>query len=70
MITRRLFRSGESEYLLNKATVRLKDIMDLLLGTGIGAESYSIIAQGKIDLVLSSRPEDRRMVFDEASGIM
>jgi len=69
LITRRLFRSGESEYLLNKAAVRLKDILDLLLGTGIGAESYSIIAQGKIDLVLSSRPEDRRVVFDEASGI-
>ena len=69
LITRRLFRSGESEYLLNKATVRLKDIMDILLGPGIGAESYSIIAQGKIDLVLSSRPEDRRIVFDEASGI-
>ena len=69
MITRRLFRSGESEYMLNKAVVRLKDILDLLLGTGIGAESYSIIAQGKIDLVLSSRPEDRREVFDEASGI-
>jgi chromosome segregation protein len=68
-ITRRLFRSGESEYLLNKSQVRLKDILDLLLGTGIGAESYSIIAQGKIDLVLSSRPEERRMVFDEASGI-
>jgi len=69
LITRRLFRSGESEYLLNKTSVRLKDILDLLLGTGIGAESYSIIAQGKIDLVLSSRPEDRRLVFDEASGI-
>ena len=68
-ITRRLFRSGESEYLINKTPVRLKDIMDLLLGTGIGAESYSIVAQGKIDLVLSSRPEDRRLVFDEASGI-
>jgi chromosome segregation protein len=68
-ITRRLFRSGESEYLLNKNQVRLKDILDLLLGTGVGAESYSIIAQGKIDLVLSSRPEERRMVFDEASGI-
>lgn len=68
-ITRRLFRSGESEYLLNKNLVRLKDILDILLGTGIGAESYSIVAQGKIDLVLSSRPEDRRLVFDEAAGI-
>lgn len=68
-ITRRIFRSGESEYLLNKAQVRLKDILDLLMGTGIGAESYSLIQQGKIDLILSSRPEDRRLVFDEASGI-
>jgi chromosome segregation protein len=69
VVTRRLFRSGESEYLINKTQVRLKDILDILLGTGIGAESYSIVAQGKIDLVLSSRPEDRRLVFDEASGI-
>jgi chromosome segregation protein len=68
-ITRRIFRSGESEYLLNKNLVRLKDIMDILLGTGIGAESYSLVAQGQIDLILSSRPEDRRMVFDEAAGI-
>jgi len=68
-ITRRIFRSGESEYLLNKTQVRLKDILDLLMGTGIGAESYSLIQQGKIDLVLSSRPEDRRLVFDEAAGI-
>ncbi|MDP1853223.1 MAG: AAA family ATPase [Candidatus Omnitrophota bacterium] len=68
-ITRRLFRSGESEYLLNKIQVRLKDITELLLGTGIGAESYSLVEQGKIDLVLSSRPEDRRMVFDEAAGV-
>jgi len=68
-ITRRIFRSGESEYLLNKTLVRLKDILDLLAGTGIGAESYSMVAQGKIDLILSSKPEDRRLVFDEASGI-
>ncbi|MFZ2603605.1 MAG: AAA family ATPase, partial [Candidatus Omnitrophota bacterium] len=51
-ITRRIFRSGESEYLLNKTQVRLKEIMDLLMGTGIGAESYSLVQQGKIDLVL------------------
>ena len=69
IITRRIFRSGESEYLLNKTQVRLKDILDLLMGTGIGAESYSLVPQGKIDMILSSRPEDRRLVFDEAAGI-
>lgn len=69
VITRRIFKSGESEYLLNKTDVRLKDILELLMGTGIGAESYSLVAQGKIDLILSSKPEERRLVFDEASGI-
>ncbi|MDP2913481.1 MAG: chromosome segregation protein SMC [Candidatus Omnitrophota bacterium] len=68
-ITRRVFRTGETEYLLNKTPVRLKDISELLMGTGIGAESYSIIEQGKMDLILSSKPEDRRFVFEEASGI-
>ncbi|MFA6320857.1 MAG: chromosome segregation protein SMC [Candidatus Omnitrophota bacterium] len=68
-ISRRVFRSGDTEYLLNKTPVRLKDISELLMGTGIGTESYSIIEQGKMDLILSSRPEDRRFVFEEASGI-
>ncbi len=69
VITRRIFRSGESEYLINRSGVRLKDISELFMGTGVGAESYSLVEQGKIDLILSSRPEDRRLVFDEASGI-
>ena len=69
MVTRRIFRSGESEYMLNKAVVRLKDINEIFMGTGVGAESYSLVEQGKIDLILSSRPDDRRLVFDEASGI-
>lgn len=68
-ITRRVFRDGEGQYLLNKTVVRLKDINDLLMGSGIGVDSYSIIGQGKIDLVLSSRPEDRRYIFEEAAGI-
>jgi len=68
-VTRRIFRSGESEYLINKAPVRLKDILDLFYGTGIGAESYSLIEQGKVDLILSSKPEDRRLIFEEAAGI-
>jgi len=68
-IARRLYRSGESEYLINNNTVRLRDINDLLMGTGIGAESYSLVEQGKIDLVISSKPEDRRLVFDEATGV-
>lgn len=68
-LTRRLYRSGESEYLLNKNLVRLKDIHELLMGTGIGTESYSVIEQGKMDAVLNSKPEERRVIFEEAAGI-
>ncbi len=69
MITRRIFRSGESEYFINKTPCRLKDINELFMDTGIGTRSYSLIEQGKVDLILSSRPEDRRFLFEEAAGI-
>lgn len=68
-VTRRLFRSGESEYLLNRVPCRLKDIADLFLDTGIGREGYALIGQGSIDAVLSSRPEERRALFEAAAGI-
>ena len=68
-ISRRLYRSGDSEYLLNKNIVRLKDVHELLLGTGIGTESYSVIEQGKMDAALNAKPEERRAIFEEAAGI-
>jgi len=68
-ITRRVYRSGESEYLINNAPCRLKDIQELFLGTGLGGGTYAIIEQGHIDMILSSKPEERRGVFEEASGI-
>ena len=69
-ITRRVYRSGESEYFINKTPCRLKDINELFLNTGVGKEGYSVIGQGRIDEILSTRPEDRRAVFEEAAGIM
>ncbi|MDD2648888.1 MAG: chromosome segregation protein SMC [Eubacteriales bacterium] len=69
-VTRRVYRSGDSEYYLNKAACRLKDIVDLFRDTGIGKEGYSIIGQGKIDDILSQKGEERRQVFEEAAGIM
>ncbi len=68
-ITRRLYRSGESEYLMNGKLARLRDIQDLFLGTGLGPESYAIIEQGRIGQILSTRPQDRRNVIEEAAGI-
>ena len=68
-ITRRLYRSGESEYLINGKTGRLRDIQDLFLGTGLGPESYAIIEQGRIGQILSNRPQDRRALIEEAAGI-
>lgn len=69
VITRRLYRSGESEYYINKAGVRLKDVLNLLMDTGLGAGGYSIIGQGMIDRIMSEKPIDRRRVFEEAAGI-
>ncbi len=69
-VTRRVYRSGESEYLINKAPCRLKDIQELFMDTGIGTSAYSLIGQGKIAMVLSSKPEDRRYLFEEAAGII
>jgi chromosome segregation protein len=68
-ITRRLYRTGESEYLLNKTQCRLKDIQDLILDTGIGSSSYSMIEQGRIDYILKADPEERRFLIEEAAGI-
>ncbi len=69
-IARRLYRSGESEYLLNGTACRLKDVNELFYDTGIGKEGYSIIGQGQIDKILSGKPEERRELFDEAAGIV
>lgn len=69
-VARRVYRSGESEYLINGTQCRLKDVQELFLDTGIGKEGYSIIGQGQIDKILSGKPEDRRELFDEAAGIV
>ena len=68
-ITRRLYRSGESEYLINKTHCRLRDILDLFMDTGVGTKAYSIIEQGQIAKMISAKPEDRRAIIEEAAGI-
>lgn len=69
-VARRIYRSGESEYLLNGSVCRLRDVQELFYDTGIGKEGYSIIGQGQIDRILSDKPQDRRALFDEAAGIV
>lgn len=69
-VTRRIYRSGESGYYINKAQCRLKDVLELFMDTGIGKDGYSIIGQGKIDEILSNKSEDRRHIFEEAAGIV
>jgi chromosome segregation protein len=68
-VTRRLHRNGDSEYLINKTQVRLQDVTDLFLGTGAGTKAYSIIEQGKVGLIVSAKPEERRLLIEEAAGI-
>jgi chromosome segregation protein len=69
VITRRLYRQGDSEYFINKVPCRLKDITELIMDTGLGVDTYSVMGQGKMDLLLNSKPEERRLLFEEASGI-
>jgi len=70
VLARRLYRSGESEYLINDAPCRLKDVRELFMDTGVGTEGYSLIGQGRIDSIISGSSEDRRMIFEEAAGIV
>ena len=69
-VTRRIFRSGESEYLINNSQCRLKDVVNLFMDTGIGKEGYSLIGQGKIEAILNGKAEDRRALLEEAAGIV
>ena len=69
IVTRRVYRSGEGEYYINKTLCRLKDIHELFMDTGLGRDGYSIIGQGKVESILSSKSEDRRQIFEEAAGI-
>lgn len=69
-ITRRVYRSGDSEFFINNQPCRLKDIVDLFMDSGVGREAFSIISQGKVEEILSSKAEDRRMIFEDAAGVL
>ena len=68
-ITRRLYRDGSSHYLINRVPCRLRDVTDFFLGTGVGTKAYSIIEQGRVGMIVSARPQDRRAIIEEAAGI-
>ncbi|MBD3267381.1 AAA family ATPase, partial [bacterium] len=68
-ISRRLYRSGESEYLINKTKCRMKDITDLFLDSGIGTSSYSLMEQGRVDMIVNAKPTERRIILEEAAGV-
>lgn len=69
-VTRRVYRSGESEFYINKQVCRLKDIVDLFIDSGLGREAFSIISQGRVEEILSSKAEERRVIFEEAAGVL
>ncbi|MEH7522447.1 AAA family ATPase, partial [Bacillus sp. JJ1503] len=69
-VTRRVYRSGESEFFINKQSCRLKDIVDLFMDSGLGREAFSIISQGRVEEILNSKAEDRRTIFEEAAGVL
>jgi chromosome segregation protein len=69
VITRRLYRTGDSDYCINKVNCRLKDIHELLMDTGLGVNSYSVMSQGKLDFLVNAKPEERRVLFEESAGI-
>lgn len=69
-VTRRVYRTGESDFLINKQSCRLKDIIELFMDSGLGREAFSIISQGKVEEILNSKAEDRRTIFEEAAGVL
>ena len=69
-VTRKIYRDDQSEYYINKSLCRLRDVLELFMNTGVGVDAYSFLEQGKVDVIINSRPQDRRLIFEEASGIM
>ncbi len=70
MISRKIYRNGDSDFLINNAKVRLRDIVELFMDTGLGRESFSIISQGKVEAIFNSKPQDRRVLIEEVAGVV